>query len=130
MLPAGSGRFSVSRSSWIAQGRSVARPPEDETSLVLLAGAGVGMPEAVDLPYQEALRLRNNRSLAEQLLGSQQTLRCRDAPTSLDGKLRPTAGHRWAPTHCLLGMPDGVLFADWIEQWGISKSTGQGSLAE
>jgi len=40
-------------------------PLEDETSLVLLAGAGVGMPEAVDLPSQEALRLRNNRSLAE-----------------------------------------------------------------
>jgi len=40
-------------------------------SLVLLAGAGVGMPEAVDLPCQEALRLRNNRSLTELLLGSQ-----------------------------------------------------------
>jgi len=37
----------------------------------LLAGAGVGMPEAVDLPCQEALRLRNNRSLTELLLGSQ-----------------------------------------------------------
>jgi len=42
---------------------------------VLLAGAGVGMPEAVDLPCQEALRLRNNRSLTEQLLGSQQDRR-------------------------------------------------------
>jgi len=47
------------------RGGALLVPLEDETSLVLLAGAGVGMPEAVDLPCQEALRLRNNRSLTE-----------------------------------------------------------------
>jgi len=80
-------------------------------SLVLLAGAGVGMPEAVDLPCQEALRLRNNRSLTELLLSSQQGAGC------LDG----LAGFRWHPqppcwipmdSDVLQGPLNGVLFVD------------------